>query len=185
MTLKTSNGIGGTNLNMLFLEDNPCLLLSQSRFSTRYYKKKAICNCRKFENFIDFVGYKVVFVEKICLPASMGIDSKKSRNEMNKFTFLSIIGLLTASSSVNAQTNFWNSPEAYLGQTPPGSTPVKFAPQLINDTPYFSMDRCAFSQDGKEFYYCRNNTWFSGKDASIQVYRYDGVRLVGWRFLVM
>jgi hypothetical protein len=125
-----------------------------------------------------------VFVEKICLPPGMGIDSKKSRNEMNKFTFLSIIGLLTTSISVNAQTNFWNSPDAYLGQTPPGSTPVKFAPQLINDTPYFSMDRCAFSQDGKEFYYCRNNTWFSGKDASIQVYRYDGARWIGPTLLV-
>jgi hypothetical protein len=78
-----------------------------------------------------------------------------------------------------AQNNFWNSPNAYLGQKPPGDTPEKFAPQLINDTPYFSMDRCAFSSDGKEFYYCRNNTWFSSKDASIQVFRYDGGKWTG------
>ena len=98
---------------------------------------------------------------------------------MNKCAFLLILVLSAFSSSLNAQTIFWDSPKAFLGQTPPGGTPVKFAPQLINDTPYFSMDRSAFSSDGKEFYYCRNNTWFSSKDASIQVYKYDGVKWTG------
>ncbi len=85
---------------------------------------------------------------------------------------------------LKAQENFWDSPKAYLGQTPPGSMPVKFAPKLINDTPYFSMDRCAFSPDGMEFYYCRNNTWFSSKDASIQVFKYDGDKWIGPTTLV-
>jgi Putative Ig domain/WD40-like Beta Propeller Repeat len=103
---------------------------------------------------------------------------------MNKFTLLLILVLLAIGSSLNAQTNIWDSPKAYLGQTPPGSEPVKFAPQLINDTPYFSMDRCAFSSDGKEFYYCRNNTWFSSKDASIESFRYDGDKWTGPATLV-
>ena len=64
---------------------------------------------------------------------------------MNKCAFLLILVLSAFSNSLNAQTIFWDSPNAYLGQTPPGDTPVKFAPQLINDTPYFSMDRmCIF-----------------------------------------
>ncbi len=103
---------------------------------------------------------------------------------MKKLTLLSIIGLLGSCSILNAQGNFWNSPNAYLGQTLPGNTPVKFAPLLINDTPYFSMGRCAFSPDGKEFYYCRNNAWFSGKDLSIKVYKYDGDKWIGPTTLV-
>ena len=101
---------------------------------------------------------------------------------MNRSISLSIILLL--SMQLNAQSNFWNSRNAYLGQTPPENTPVKFAPHLINDTPFFSMDRCAFSADGKEFYYCRNNTWFSSKDASIELYKYDGTRWNGSTTLV-
>jgi Putative Ig domain/WD40-like Beta Propeller Repeat len=103
---------------------------------------------------------------------------------MNKFAILFIVALVAISSILNAQTNFWDSPNAYLGQTPPGEMPVKFAPQLINDEPYFSMDRSAFSSDGKEFYYCRNNTWFSSKDASIQSFRYDGDKWTGPTTLV-
>ncbi len=98
---------------------------------------------------------------------------------MKTSILLSVISLFGLGIDLSAQNNFWNSSKAYLGQTPPGSIPVKFAPELINDTPFFSMDRCAFSHDGKEFYYCRNNTWFSSKDASIQFYRYDGAKWIG------
>ncbi len=98
---------------------------------------------------------------------------------MNKFTLLLILILAAGCSSLNVQTNFWDSPKAYLAQTPPGETPVKFAPRRINDSPYFSTGRCAFSTDGKEFYYCRNNDWFSAKEASIQVLRYDGDKWTG------
>jgi Putative Ig domain/WD40-like Beta Propeller Repeat len=104
---------------------------------------------------------------------------EKIDNHMKKLTLLSVIVWLGMCSILKAQGNFWDSPKAYLGQTLPGNDPVKFAPQLINDSPFFSMDRSAFSVDGKEFYYCRNNTWFSIKDASIQVYRYDGAQWTG------
>jgi len=79
----------------------------------------------------------------------------------------------------NAQSSLWGTPQAYLGQTPPGNIPVKFAPQLINDSPFFSLGRCAFSADGREFYYNRNNSWNSGKDATIQSFRFDGSKWVG------
>lgn len=81
--------------------------------------------------------------------------------------------------SFKAQNSLWNSPQAYLGQTPPGKIPVKFAPQLINDSPFFSLGRSAFSADGKEFYYSHNNSWNSGTDATIQCYRFDGSKWVG------
>jgi hypothetical protein len=98
---------------------------------------------------------------------------------MNKFALLLIVVLPAIGGSLHAQTDFWDSQKAYLGQRPPGGTPEKFAPQLINDSPYFSMDRSAFSPDGKQFYYCRNNTWFSSKDASIEVFSYKGDHWTG------
>ncbi len=98
---------------------------------------------------------------------------------MNKCSFLLSVLVSAASTITFAQKSFWNSPAAYLGQKPPGNTPVKFAPGIINDSPFFSMDRCAFSADGKEFYYVRNNTWFSGKESSIRVCTYDGAKWTG------
>jgi hypothetical protein len=97
---------------------------------------------------------------------------------------LLMLFLLSIMTNAKAQNNFWQSQQAYLGQTPPGDIPVKFAPQLVDDSPYFSMDRTAFSADGKEFYYCRNTTWFSSKDASIQFYKYDGAKWIGPTTLV-
>jgi hypothetical protein len=74
---------------------------------------------------------------------------------------------------LKAQGNIWDSPQAYLGQTLPVNEPVKFAPQLINDSPYFSMDRIAFSPNEKEFYHCRNNDWFSPKGITNWVFILD------------
>ena len=98
---------------------------------------------------------------------------------MYRLISFSVSLLISININLCAQNNFWNTPQAYLGQTPPGNTPIKFAPQLLSDTPFFSLDRSAFSPDGKEFYYCRNNTWFSTKDATVQMFRYDGNKWVG------
>jgi hypothetical protein len=98
---------------------------------------------------------------------------------MVKSYFLSIISLLCLHIVADAQNDFWSSPNAYLGQTPPGNTPVKFAAALINDSPFFSMDRSTFSPDGKAFYYCSNNTWFSSKEASLRAYTFDGTKWKG------
>jgi hypothetical protein len=46
-------------------------------------------------------------------------------------------------------------PQAYLGQTPPGRTPVVFAPGIVStDAHEFS---CSFSPDGSEFYFTRGS----------------------------
>jgi Putative Ig domain len=82
------------------------------------------------------------------------------------------------------QSDFWASKHAYLGQTPPGDSPVKFAPRMINDSPFFSMDRSAFSNDGREFFYVRNNTWFSTKESSIQTFDFVHAKWQGPKTLV-
>lgn len=92
---------------------------------------------------------------------------------MKKMILLFSVALFVFSSNIKAQNGFWDSPNAYLGEKPPGKIPQKFAPWLM-DTPYFTYDRCAFSADGKEFYFCTNNTWFSNTNSSIQTTHFDG-----------
>jgi len=95
---------------------------------------------------------------------------------VNKNILITIIIFLFATIHANAQSNFWNSKNAYLGQTPPSDTPKLFAPNILiqnNDTG-FALDRVAFSNDGKEFYYCYNTSWFSIKNLKIKYFKYEG-----------
>jgi hypothetical protein len=78
---------------------------------------------------------------------------------------------------LQAQTNFWNSPQAYLGQKPPSDTPQVFAHDLLIKESGIALDRVAFSQDGKEFYYCHAERWFDSKGSSIKYIAHDGS---GW-----
>jgi hypothetical protein len=75
--------------------------------------------------------------------------------------------------ATTVQGNFWNSPQAYLGQQPPGDTPQIFALKLLTQKDTFSFDRVAFSDDGKEFYYPTNTTWFDGKNSKIRYFKYE------------
>jgi len=59
--------------------------------------------------------------------------------------------LLAEIHKINPETQVLKGP--YLGQEPPGITPLKFAPGFIStDEKEFS---CTFSSDGKEFYFTR------------------------------
>ncbi|MFD2934378.1 hypothetical protein [Spirosoma flavum] len=88
-----------------------------------------------------------------------------------------LIGLITLcfmlclNFPVGAQTNFWNTSNAYLGQKPPSDSPKIFAPGLLADTG-IAMDRVAFSADGKEFYYCYALHWFDSKGSKIKYFTY-------------
>jgi hypothetical protein len=73
---------------------------------------------------------------------------------------------------LQAQENFWDSPDAYLGQTPPAVTPKEFASGQLSDKGSFVMGRVAFSHDGKEFYFTQNDSWKSGDHAKLRVRRY-------------
>jgi len=77
--------------------------------------------------------------------------------------------------NTNAQSNFWTSTNAYLGQPPPNDTPKLFATDMLisaNDTG-FALDRVAFSKDGKEFYYCYNTSWFNITNLKIKYFKFE------------
>jgi len=78
-----------------------------------------------------------------------------------------------------AQKSFWDSPQAYLGQTRPSDTPQIFAPNLLTDPGTIAMDHIAFSRDGREIYYFQGDRWGSLENAKIKAFRYDGHRWTG------
>jgi len=73
---------------------------------------------------------------------------------------------------LHAKGNFWDSRDAYLGQTRPSDTPKIFAPGMLADSGTFVMGRVAFSHDGKQFYYVQNDSWESGEHARMKTIRY-------------
>src|SRR3954465_14263 len=91
---------------------------------------------------------------------------------MNKRIVLLLIIFIVVVHSI-AQSSFWNSKEAYLGQTPPNDTPKIFAPGLLIKDSGIALDRSAFSKDGKEFYYCTAQHWFDSKGAAIGYFKFE------------
>jgi hypothetical protein len=75
-----------------------------------------------------------------------------------------------------AQRNFWDTPEAYLGQSRPSDTPKVFAPGALADNGMFVMGRVAFSRDGKEFYYTQSDSWETGEHNTMKMIRYANHR---------
>ena len=100
-------------------------------------------------------------------------------NDMNKAFFSLLLTLLTFGQSSTAQTSFWNSRNAYLGQTLPGDTPRIFAPGLLAGKGEFTANRTAISADGKEIYYCTNKSWKNSNDLKVKCFKYDGKKWVG------
>lgn len=92
---------------------------------------------------------------------------------MKSRIFLSLIMIAYACGQLHAQINFFESPDAYLGQPQPGETPVKFAPGMLAKKPEFSANKVAFSPDGKEFYYCLNKTWKNREFLKINYFRFE------------
>lgn len=86
----------------------------------------------------------------------------------------SLFALLIYFLQANAQQSFFATSAAYLGQTPPGDTPRVFAASMLVPDSGIAMDRCAFSPDGKAFYYVRAMHWFNSAGGGVWVFRYDG-----------
>jgi hypothetical protein len=78
-----------------------------------------------------------------------------------------------------AQGRFWKSKDAYLGQTPPNDTPQIFAQKMLVPDSGISMDRSAFSADGKEFYYVNAQTWFNSSRSRIRYFKFVGEKWQG------
>jgi hypothetical protein len=92
---------------------------------------------------------------------------------MNANRFASLLTMAACLGPLlHAQKGFWDSPDAYLGQTRPSDIPKIFAPGLLADSGTFVMGRIAFSEDGKEIYYTQNDSWNSGEHARIKSVRY-------------
>jgi hypothetical protein len=93
---------------------------------------------------------------------------------MKKIILLTSWIQILLSSVLFAQSGFWNRPEAYLGQTPPGDEPVVFAPGKLAAPGYWVGSRVVFTEDGKAFIYGTNTTWFDGTNQKLMCYRFDG-----------
>jgi hypothetical protein len=87
------------------------------------------------------------------------------------------VGCLTT--VAEGQKSFWDSPQAYLGQTRPSDTPQIFARDLLTEPGTIAMDHIAFSRDGREIYYLQSDRWGSLANAKIKAFRYDGHRWTG------
>jgi len=81
--------------------------------------------------------------------------------------------------TVLSQGRFWNSKDAYLGQPRPLDTPLVFANNLLLPDSGIAMDRSAFSNDGKEYYYCNAQNWFDAKSNRVRYFKYEDGRWQG------
>ena len=81
--------------------------------------------------------------------------------------------------STLAQRGFWNSRDAYLGQKRPLDTPLVFANKILVPDSGIAMDRSAFSQDGKEYYYCNAQNWFDARNTRIRYFKYTDGKWMG------
>ena len=95
-------------------------------------------------------------------------------NQRYRETVKWLIGLCLAANQAFAADGFWNSPDAYLGESRPDESPRAFAPGRLADPGMFTMGRSAFSRDGREFYFTQNDSWESGKNAKLRVMKFAG-----------
>jgi len=84
-----------------------------------------------------------------------------------------LLGLWLAAAQAAAADRFWDTPDAYLGESRPDETPRAFAFGRLASPGMFTMGRSAFSRDGREFYFTQNDSWESGKNASVRLMRFE------------
>jgi hypothetical protein len=80
---------------------------------------------------------------------------------------------LLAPLTMLAQGRFWNSKDAYLGQKRPLDTPYVFADKMLIPDSGIALGRSAFSQDGKVYYYCNAQGWFSNARPKLKYLKYQ------------
>lgn len=91
---------------------------------------------------------------------------------MGKKIWITGIVCIIYNAGLFAQTSFWDSPDAYLGQKRPGDTPVVFA--KLAQAGYWVGSRVAFTEDGKQFIYGTNTNWFDGRNQKLKYFHFDG-----------
>lgn len=86
---------------------------------------------------------------------------------------LTVIFCLGSATDLTAQSNFWKSKNAYLGQTPPTAEPKIFAKGMLSDSGIV-LGKVTFSNDGKAFYYSFARHWFDDKGSGTKEIKFDG-----------
>lgn len=92
---------------------------------------------------------------------------------MNKSFFTVMAFSLLICTSLYAQKSIWKTKDAYLGQKPPGDIPEIFGANMLAKADTFAFDRVAFSDDGTEFYFPSNNTWFNSVNAKVRYMKFE------------
>jgi hypothetical protein len=83
-----------------------------------------------------------------------------------------LFGSCLVLSKALAADPFWDSRDAYLGETRPDEIPRAFAPGRLAEPGTITMGRSAFSRDGREFYFTQNDSWESGKNSKLRMMRF-------------
>lgn len=91
---------------------------------------------------------------------------------LNKIILI-ICMLLVAYASSVAQSPFFRSKAAYLGQNPPNETPKIFALGMLADSGIV-LGKVQFSQDGQAFYYSYAKHWFDSQGSGTKEIKFDG-----------
>ncbi len=89
---------------------------------------------------------------------------------------LSILGILYLSMIPPASTaqSILGTPDAYLGQDPPGDVPKKFAPEILVDKGMMILGRIAITHDGREIIYDQSPAMVGTKDLVVKSVEFDG-----------
>lgn len=87
--------------------------------------------------------------------------------KMKNTLHLLIIGLTLVSCSESKQ-HFLETKDAYFGLTPPGLTPIVFAPGIASDTNWAEHCQVAVSPDGKEIYWSAWSSRYPPADTSMK-----------------
>lgn len=90
---------------------------------------------------------------------------KKAKGNGLTVSLITVIFCLGFIINLNAQTNFWKSTDAYLGQKPPNDEPKIFGKGILKDSGIV-LGRVTFSNDGKAFYYSFAKHWLDASGAS-------------------
>lgn len=89
------------------------------------------------------------------------------KNKLHLAFVLSLMSII----SFTAHSQAIPDDSLYLGQIPPGTTPLLFADNLMLGATFLQCARIAISKDGKEFYYTRR-TDYSVNEEDIRYFKY-------------
>lgn len=98
---------------------------------------------------------------------------KKAKGNGFTVSLTAVVFCLGFIVNLNAQTNFWESTNAYLGQNPPNDEPKIFGEGILRDSGIV-LGRVTFSNEGKAFYYSFAKHWFDDSGSGTKEIKFEG-----------